>query len=225
MKKYILLSFNVIVFFIQLFIQKSDAQNRFDPLRYQTKGIVQWACLDSSQVYDYVLRLYPISEFRTDSTITLWKFVARNVNIEPNGMEFQFSITVSDPDTVIAIAYPFGGSVYHQVQDLLLKYPIANSSELAKHVMMVYDTIQINGVKELKEIVRDIAKMKYYVLLDDKFSFTVPTYEIYSQTYGGVIYFSIGSAGLGEDEERLSFTEWIDKTFNTIKTYSDRQRK
>lgn len=221
-KKTVLRAISIIIFF-HLNVNSINAQNLYNPLRYETKGLVQWACIDTPQVYDYVLRLFPISVYRTDSTLTLWQFVVRSVSTKSNDVEFQFSITAGTPDTIIVIAYPLSKSIYRQVQSLMEKYPKANSEQLAEHVEMIHDTVRVNGNTELEKIVQDISKMKYYLLLADNFSFAVPTYEIFSQTANGIVYYSIGFGGVGEDAERQTLLEWINKTFIILKGYCEQK--
>lgn len=200
------------------------AQNRFDPLRYVSKGLVQWTCAENPEVFDMLLRLNPISGYMTDSTLIYWRFVSRNLKVNnPSGVEFQFSITAGDPDTIATIAYPKDEAIYHQIYRHLSQNPNASSEYIFKRIPMVYDTIRTNNIAELTRIVHDISKMKYFLIFNNEIGVSIPTYEVYSQTFGGVSYLSIGTAGVGNDPERQVLLDWIDNTFMKIREYCEKK--
>jgi len=194
------------------------------------QGLAQWACEDSVQVVDYLLRLDlrtgKISEKLYDpgARMIFWRLDMRNLMLEHYGVQFQISILgCLKGDTVAIVAYPQEKSIYEQEEELKLKYPQEKNDEIAKRIKMVYDTIVVSGNKELLKRLSDLKNIRSPFLLNRK-STTVPDYQIYSRNFSGQEYLFLSRESVEGDEQGKQLLDWIDETFLVLKRISDKKK-
>jgi hypothetical protein len=209
--------------------QDLSAQRLYDRYRgYQ--GLAQWACEDSAQVIDYLLRLdlqmgaITKKLYDPDARNIFWRLDMRNLLIEHTGIEFQISILgCLKGDTVAIVAYPEGKSIYKQEKEMKIEYPQEKNEEIAKRIKMVYDTIVVSGNQELLTRLSNLKNKRSPFLLDWSMSI-VPDYQIYSRNFSGQEYLFLSRESVEGDDQGKQLLDWIDETFLILKRISDKKR-
>jgi len=217
----------ILIWHLNIYSQDLDPFERY----FRLQGLRQWACEDSAEVVDYVLRLDlrtgKISEKLYDpgARMILWRLDMRNLMLERYGIQFQISILgCLKGDTVAIVAYPQEKTIYEQEKELKIKYPQENNKEIAKRIKMVYDTIVISGNQELLTRLSNLSNKRSPFLLNWG-PVIVPDYQIYSRNSSGQVYCFLSRESVEGDDQGKQLLDWIDETFLVLKRISDKKNR